>query len=278
MILGGIPHYLEQLEKSLSLSQNIDRLFFRKNAILRDEYEKLYASLFKSPERYMQIIEALAKKRKGITRDEIVKYSGISNGGGLTAMLQELELCGFISINRNFTTLQKSPLYQLTDFYSLFYHLFVKGKRETNSDYWSSIIDNTQHRAWAGYSFELLCQTHIDQVKRALSIGGVVSYISGWRSKEAESGAQIDLLIDRNDHIINLCEMKYASKEFVITKSFDENLRNKREAFIRETCTKKTVHITLLTTYGIKRNEYLNNVQSEVHLDDLFAPSSKPVR
>jgi len=270
MILGGIPYYLEQLEKSLSLSQNIDKLFFNKNATLQDEYSKLYASLFKSPFNYIKIIETLAKKRKGLTRDEIVAFSTISNGGGLTTMLEELELCGFISINNNFTTKKNLQLYQLTDFYSLFYLYFVKDRRGTGGDYWSSLMDTGNHQAWAGYSFELLCQTHISQIKRALSIGGVVSYTSGWRSKDAENGAQIDLLIDRNDNVINLCEIKYATKAFVITKSYDENLRNKRGVFIEETRTKKSVHITMITTYGVKHNEYWNNIQSELLLDDLF--------
>jgi hypothetical protein len=218
----------------------------------------------------MQIIEVLAKKRKGLTRDEIVKFSTISNGGGLTTRLEELELCGFISINNNFSTKKNLQLYQLTDFYSLFYLHFAKDKKGTNSDYWSSLINTGKHKAWTGYSFELLCQTHVLQIKRALSIGGVVSYISGWRSKNAENGAQIDFLIDRNDNIINLCEIKYSTKEFVITKNYDENLRNKRCAFIEETNTKKSVHITMLTTYGVKHNEYWNNIQSEVLLDDLF--------
>ena len=272
MIMGGIPYYLDQLEKSLSLSQNIDNLFFKKNAMLRDEYSKLYASLFKSPEKYMQIVEALAKKRKGLTRDEIVKFSNISNGGGLTAILEELELCGFILANYNFTTKKNLQLYQLTDFYSLFYLNFVKDNKRTNSDYWSSLIDNATHKAWAGYSFELLCRTHISQIRRALSIGGVTSYISGWRSKDTETGAQIDLLIDRNDHIINLFEMKYTTKEFIITKKYDENMRNKRGAFMEESNTKKSVHITMITTYGIKHNEYRGHIQSEVLLDDLFYP------
>jgi len=270
MVLGGIPYYLEQLEKPLSLSQNIDNLFFKKNAALRDEYSKLYSSLFKSPEKYMQIVEALAKKRKGLTRDEVVQFSNISNGGGLTAMLEELELCGFISINNNFTTKKNLQLYQLTDFYSLFYLNFVKNKKGTNNDYWSSLIDNTAHKAWVGYSFELLCQTHISQIKRALGIGGMISYTLGWRSKDAETGAQIDLLINRNDNVINLCEMKYITKKFSITKSYDENLRNKRGVFIEESNTKKSVHITMITTYGVKRNGYWGNIQSEVLLDDLF--------
>ena len=270
MIFGGIPYYLEQLEKSLSVAQNIDNLFFKKNASLRDEYSKLYSSLFKSPEKYMQIIETLAKKRKGLTRDEVVKFSNISNGGGLTTMLEELELCGFISINYNFATKKNLQLYQLTDFYSLFYLHFVKGMKGVNSDYWSSLVDNSKYQAWAGYSFELLCQTHSSQIRRALGISGVTTYSSGWRSKDAEDGAQIDFLIDRNDNVINLCEMKFSTKKFLITKDYDENLRHKRGIFIEETNTKKSVHITMITTYGVKHNEYWNNIQSEVLLDDLF--------
>lgn len=276
MILGGVPYYLEQLEKSLGLAQNIDNLFFKKNAILRDEYEKLYASLFKSPQKHMQIIEALAQKRKGISRDEVSKFAHISNGGGLTGILEELEQCGFISINNNFATKKNYQLYQLTDFYSLFYLNFVKNKKGTNSNYWSSLTGSSVYKTWSGYSFELLCQTHIEKIKKALSIGGIVSYTAGWRSRKIASlvstvnGAQIDFLIDRTDNIINLCEMKYSNKQFVISKSYDENLRNKRGTFVEETRTPKTVHITMITTYGVKRNEYWNSIQSEVTMEDLF--------
>jgi AAA+ ATPase superfamily predicted ATPase len=270
MILGGIPFYLEQLEKPLGLAQNIDNLFFKKNAVLREEYKKLYYSLFKSPQKYMQVIEALATKRKGLTREEVAKFSKISNGGGLTGILEELEQCGFISINSNFSTKKKNQLYQLTDFYSLFYLIFIKNKRGTDSDYWSSLTDSNTHKTWSGLSFEILCQNHIMQIKKALSIGGVVSFTSGWRSKNVENGAQIDLLIDRNDNIINLCEMKYSDKEFVVTKGYDDNLRNKRGAFTEETNTRKVVHLTLITTFGVKHNQYWNNIQSEVQMDDLF--------
>ncbi|MDR1544964.1 MAG: ATP-binding protein [Prevotellaceae bacterium] len=270
MIMGGIPYYLEQLEKQYSLPQNVDNLFFRKNSILREEYSKIYHSLFKSPKKYMQVIETLAQKRKGMTRDEVAKFSGISNGGGLTNILEELELCGFIAMNDNFSTTKKNKLYQLTDFYSLFYLHFVKDKKGTNSDYWTTLTDNTSHRAWSGFSFELLCQSHIEQIKRALSIGGVVSYISGWRSKDAENGAQIDLIIDRNDNVINLCEMKFSNKEFIITKDYDKILQNKKWTFSEETQTKKALHTTMVTTFGVKKNEYWHNIESEVTMNDFF--------
>jgi hypothetical protein len=134
------------------------------------------------------------------------------------------------------------------------------------------MIDNAKHRAWSGYAFEQLCMQHTAQICRKLGISGVITYSAAWSSRTAgQPGAQIDLLIDRNDGIINLCEMKYANAEFVIDKKTDENLRNKKAIFTTATKTRKAVHITMITTYGVKRNEYWNNIQSEVTMGDLFA-------
>ena len=270
MIMGGIPYYLEQIEKEYSLSQNIDNLFFRKKSILREEYTKIFYSIFKSPQKHLQVIKVLAQKRKGLSRDEVSEFSGISNGGGLTTVLEELEQCGFIFINDNFSTNIKNKLYQLSDFYTLFYLHFVKNKKGTNSDYWTTLTDNSAHRAWSGFSFEMLCRWHIEQIKKALSIGGVVSYTSGWRSKEPGNNAQIDLIIDRNDNVINLCEMKYSNKEYTISKEYDQKLHKRKWDFDEETQPKKALHTTMITTYGVKQNIYRHNIQSEVTLDDLF--------
>ena len=271
MVMGGIPYYLEQLEKCYSLAQNIDNLFFNKNGVLRDEFSKIYSSLFKSPEKYMQIIEILAQKRKGLLREEIVKCSKIPDGGGLTAILKELELCGFIAINNNFFTSKNNKLYQLTDFYSLFYINFVKNRKITDTHFWTNAVNTPGQNAWAGFSFELLCQSHINQIRRKLGISGVTTYTSSWRSRKEKDGVQIDFIIDRNDHVINVCEMKFSRKEFEITKEYDKNLRNKVWTFAEETHTKKAIHTTMITTYGVKHNEYRGNIQSEAKLDDLFA-------
>jgi len=278
MVMGGIPYYLEQIEKEYSLSQNIDNLFFKKTGILRTEYSKVFNSLFLSPEKYVKIIEVLSQKRKGLSRDEVSKFTEITNGGGLTVILDELEQCGFIMINDNFSTIKTGKLYQLSDFYSLFYLNFVKDKKGSNSNYWITLITNQIHRNWAGFSFEILCQTHIEQIKRKLGISGVTSFISGWRSKnkekgtgkETERGTQIDLIIDRNDNVINLCEMKFYNKEFTIDKDYDKILRERKWTFIEETETRKAIHTTLITAYGVKQNMYWHNIQSEVILDDLF--------
>ena len=270
MIMGGIPYYLEQLEKQYSLEQNIDDLFFKKTGILRDEFSRIFSSLFKSPKKYMQIIEILARKRKGLLREEIVKFSKIPDGGGLTTILDELELCGFISINNNFFTAKNHKLYQLTDFYSLFYIHFIKDGKITDKNFWTNAINTPSQNAWAGFSFELLCQSHLAQIRRKLGISGVITYTSAWRNIDEDAGVQIDLIIDRNDNVINVCEIKFSRKELTITKNDDKNLRNKVWTFAEKTHTKKAVHITLITTYGVKQNEYRGNIQSEVLLDDLF--------
>ncbi|MCL2598182.1 MAG: ATP-binding protein, partial [Paludibacter sp.] len=185
-------------------------------------------------------------------------------------MLEELELCDFIHSYYSFGKQKKNKLYQLVDFYTLFYLNFIKNQPTTDENYWTNIIDNPLHRAWSGYAFEQLCLMHAPQIRRKLGISGVMTYSSSWRSKDSELGAQIDLVIDRRDRVINLCEMKYADNEFTITKEYDKVLRNKRSVFKEETHTRKTVHTTMITTYGVKHNEYWGNIQSEVTLDDLF--------
>jgi AAA+ ATPase superfamily predicted ATPase len=270
MVFGGIPYYLEMVERGLSVAQNIDNLFYKNDAPLKNEFSFLYASLFKNYENHLKIIEALSSKTKGLTREEIIAASGISNGGGLTTMLEELEQCDFIRSYNSFGKKNKSTLYQLSDFYSLFYYNFVKNNKLKDEHFWTNFIDNAARRAWSGYAFEQVCLAHLPQIRQKLGIAGVLTNTSSWRSNSKENGAQIDLVIERNDRVINLCEMKYAGEEFVIDKKTDENLRNKRAAFRSETKTTKTLHITMITTYGVAHNAWWNNIQSEVRMDDLF--------
>ena len=270
MILGGIPYYLSLFEKGNSLVQNIDKLFFSPEAELRNEFKNLYASLFKNHENYEKVIEALAKKSIGLTRDEILNQTKLSDGGSFSKILQELEECRFIRKYNSFDKKIKDGLYQLTDFYSLFYYKFIQKNELNDAHFWSNSIDSAQHRAWSGYAFEQVCLAHIEQIKIKLGISGVQSKIASWRSKTVDKGAQIDLLIERNDQIINLCEMKYATEEFVIDKKYDLQLRNKAAAFRAESKTRKAIHFTMITTYGVKQNEYAGLIQREVVMNDLF--------
>ncbi|MCL2512044.1 MAG: AAA family ATPase [Bacteroidales bacterium] len=269
MIFGGIPFYLNMFEKELSLAQNVDKLCFAQNGALRDEFSILYSSLFKYSEKHELVVKTLAKKKMGLTREEIIKETKLQ-GGGLTTVLEELEQCGFIRLYNAYEKITKERLYQLIDFYSLFYLNFIKNNRRSDEHFWTNLIGNAKHRAWSGYAFEQVCMQHTPQIRHKLGIAGVVTYSAAWRSKKSEPATQIDLLIDRNDGIINICEMKYTDGEFVIDKKQNENLRNKKSTFINETQTRKAVHLTMLTTYGVKRNEYWNNIQSEATMSDLF--------
>jgi hypothetical protein len=270
MILGGVPYYLEQLDKRYSLFQNIDKLFFSKTGILRNEFAQLYASLFNHYENYVKVVETLSKKRKGLTRKELIDSSGLPNGGYLTQLLEELEQCGFINIYNDFSKKSKEKTYQLIDFYSLFYLNFIKGEKQSDEHYWTNQIDNQKHRAWSGYAFEQVCMMHTKQIRQKLGISGVSTTVSSWRSMISDPAVEIDLLIHRNDRITNICEMKYAKDEFVIDKTTYQNLMHKKAAFIEETKLRDAVHLTMLTTYGVKRNEYWGHIQSEVLMNDLF--------
>ena len=270
MIFGGIPYYLSLFQKRYGLSQNIDNLCFKDKGKLTDEFENLYASLFKNYGKHITIVKALSTKVKGLSREEIIEISKLPNGGSLTRILEELELSGFIRRYKSFQKKEKSAIYQLVDFFTLFYFNFMYTKRENDEHFWTNFIENARHRAWSGYGFEQVCLAHLSQIKQKLGISGVITRTATWRSNDKENLAQIDLLIERNDDVINLCEMKYASGVFVIDKKYDENLRNKRAAFRAEVKTMKAIHLTFITTYGLKHNEYWGNIQSEITMDDLF--------
>lgn len=266
MVLGGTPLYLQMLERDMSFSQNVDNLFFVQNAPLSREYDFLFRSLFKEATLHRQIIETLANKTMGMTRTEIMSVAEIEDGGALTKALRNLCDCDFIRQYTAFGKSERGTIYQLTDLFSLFHLRYVKGYRGQDEHHWQNMIDSPSRRAWSGYSFEQLCLHHIRQIKQKLGISGVQSDVCAWKGE----GGQIDLLIDRRDQTINLCEMKFSQGEFEITKRYDEHLRERAENFRSETKTRKALHQTFVTTYGVKKNKYSGNVQSEVRLDDLF--------
>jgi hypothetical protein len=275
MIMGGIPFYWSMLKRELSLAQNIDSLFFNKNTEgLSHEYEQLYASLFNNAEPYMQVVTALAKKSKGLTRDEIAKSTVLKTGGDLTRYLNELEWCGFIRKYNCIGKQSKDALYQLIDNFTLFYFQYMKGNKNNDSHFWSNSIGSALYRTWSGLAFERICLQHIEQIKSALGISGVLSNVYSWRTEANEDKgidkAQIDLLIDRNDGVINLCEMKFSEQEYAITQDEEMKLRRRRGNFIDATKTKKAVHITLVTPYGIKSNIHSAVAQNQICMEDLF--------
>ena len=274
MIFGGIPFYWSLLDKTLSLSQNIDSLFFGRNPKLKNEFKELYSSLFKQPDAYLAIITALAKKKIGMTREEIIGNAGLSTNGQLTKYLEDLENCGFIRRYQAIGSTTKNALYQLIDNFTLFYFKFMEGKRNTDTNYWSKIQVAPVFHTWSGLAFERICLLHSEQIKKALGISGVITSEYSWRTAATDEhpGAQIDLLIDRSDKAINLCEIKYSDGPYTIDKKYMENLRTRAALFRQLTKTRKGLALTMITSNGLVPNTYsINNIHSLLTADDLFA-------
>jgi uncharacterized protein len=271
MSIGGVPYYLKDVKPGQSVPQIIDTLFFKPQARLKNEFENLYASLFKNSDLHVAIVKALANKTKGLTRSEIIATTKIKSGGAFSILLHELVACGFVNILHPIQQTKEDVLYRLVDEYSIFYFKFLAHKKINTS--WLQQANTQAYKTWLGYAFETLCFKHIIPIKKALGIHGVISNEYSWIQKgsKKEKGVQIDFIIDRNDNCINLLELKYHHTIFEITKKYDEQLREKVAIFTDKNGRKKNIFITMLTANGVKKNEYyLSHVHDELTLKDLF--------
>lgn len=273
MILGGIPYYWSFLKKGLSVAQNIDQLIFSETAQLRDEFEALYSVLFKRPENYLKVIQCLSDGRKsGMTREDILAASKLTDGGSFSTILEELEECGFIRCFVSADTKMTNAMYQLTDNYTLFYYLCIKKNAFSDEHYWTNTFTSASHNTWKGHAFERVCLQHIPQIKTALGISGVQTNVCSWlaRGTDERQGAQIDLVLQRADGFTDICEMKHSTNIFTIDKEYARDLQNKLEAYQELSKDKRTLHLVMLTTNGVAHNSYYNMVQKEIILDELF--------
>jgi uncharacterized protein len=273
MAMGGIPHYLKEIDGGKSAAQNIDDICFTETGILRDEFSNLFTSLFDDSYNHIAVIRALAKTHQGIDRNTLIKTAKVSNGGTLTNVLEELNQSGFIDSYAPFGKKTKDRLYRLTDEYSLFYLQFIENQEFTESGTWLELSQTQEYKIWCGYAFENICLKHISQIKKALGIAGVYSTASSFLKKgtKTEKGTQIDLVLSRNDQIINLFEMKFYNQNFTVSKEYAQNLQSKKWVFEAETKTRKHLFLTLLTIFGITHNEHsLGLVDQVLTVDDLF--------
>ncbi len=273
MVMGGIPMYLDQIKTGLSAIQNIQNICFAPTGYLRNEFERLFASLFSDYKKHITIIRALATKRKGLTRTEIIKITKLTNSGKLTDILFELETSGFITIYSGYGKKTKESLYRLTDAYSLFYLTFLEPLGKNAQLDFTKLSDLPLWKTWSGYTFENICLIHINQIRKALSIAGMTSSIASFiaRPKDGLSGTQIDLLIDRSDQSINLCEIKFSIEDYILTKKDVDNIQTKKQVFRYHTKTKKHLFATIITTMGVVENKHkLNVIDQVVTLDELF--------
>ena len=279
MIMGGIPYYFSLLDRGESIARNIDRLFFAPNAIMKREFEKLYSALFRNPQLHLDVVKALSTKDSGLTRQELISKLKITGNGTFSNVLRELEECGFIRSYRPFKTktgvkadkTDVKTLYQLVDLYSLFYLRFVENNEYYDTDFWTSNYRDPRLNTWRGMAFEKLCLWHVAQIKETLGIGGVSASICSWTGKD-ESGAkaQIDLLIDRKDGVVNICEMKYSGGQYAITQKYARELERKIDIFMEATKTRKTPVMTFITNLGLKENAYSEVVQKALTVSELF--------
>lgn len=268
MVLGGVPYYLQMVRPGESTAQAIDRLCFRKDGQLRDEFNQVFASLFDHSENHGVVVRVLAQVRRGMTRNEVARLSRIGSGGTLTKTLDELEASGFIQRYTPYRGV-KDPLYRLSDELSLFHLKYIAPSRPTKGAYWAQVQGKPGGRAWAGFSFEAICLKHVEQIKHALGISGIYSAEGSWTSKDP--GVQIDLLIDRDDHVVNICEMKFSEGVFTIDAAYAKELAQKLKSFRRGTGTRKSLLLTFITTYGVAGNVHATQlVQNELTMDHLF--------
>lgn len=258
MAIGGIPHYLKEIDGGKSAVQNIEQICFSNTGILSDEFLRLYPALFEDATHHIEIIKAMSQKWKGLTRKEIIAATGLPDGGNLTNYLDELTYSGFITPYSAFGKKQKDVLYRLTDEYSLFYLKFMQKPQQASKEAWRELSQTQEYKSWCGYAFENLCLKHSEQIKKALGISGIYSETSSFyhAGKGDVQGVQIDLLIDRKDNVINLFELKFYNEPFLISKNYAEDLREKVAIFQNLTKTKKQIFLNLISTFGLKNNEY----------------------
>ena len=268
MIFGGVPYYLRLLSQRYSIHQDVERLFFAPGGQLRDEFRHLYASLFKNSDAYVRVIRALASRNSGMTREEIVSVSGMDSGGQLTKILEELAECDFIRKYSDYTKQKSGCIFQLIDAFTLFYLTFVESRRISS---WLDYLHSPAYHAWTGFAFERVCLLHVPQIKEALKIAGITSSEYAWRSAASSPGVQIDLLIDRRDSIIDLCEIKYTTAPYALSKTDRQALVHKREVFREESRTDKAIHIILISANGFKKGQEDGVIQHRLMLEDLFS-------
>lgn len=275
MVMGGIPYYWSFLQGGLSLAQNIDRMFFEEDGEMVHEYDALYASLFKHPKTHISIVNALAKKKAGMRREELLKVSGLSDNDTFSRALKELEQCGFIRKYTMIGSKKKGALYQLMDNFTLFWFKFMGENVRGESHFWTSNMDTSIYESWSGLAFERVCLQHINQIKKAMGLASIISTAHSWSWKAPagsdDAGVQIDLLIDRNDDVINLFEIKYSKSPYPLSSQELARMEYRRTIFKRESATRKSVILSMVTTFGLADNANAAEIPVQITMDDLFA-------
>lgn len=275
MAIGGVPYYWVRQQRGKSIYQNINDLFLRTDGELHNEFKYIYASMFKNPEKYIQVVKALTGKKSGLTRDEIAEKGKLANNGQLTRILEDLTECGFIRKYCHTGKKVRDALYQLVDCFSLFHYNFINHSGNMDEDYWMKIMKTPKYHTWCGLAFERVCLLHTKQLKQALGISGMMANIFSWhiRKTETHPGVQIDLLIDRADNVIDVCEMKFAPTGYILSKSTLQDIQTKLNVLKLYMPSRKYIEPVIITSNGMKRNKYSEEIPCQVAADQFFIPN-----
>lgn len=271
MAIGGIPYYLSLLDYEESVAENIDRLFFAKNAELKKEYRRLFKSLYRNAQAYMDIVTLLAKHKEGMSRSEIAKALKVESNGELSTKLEDLVNCDFLMQLRNGAGAKTNGIYRLVDFYTLFYHQFCT-QGTTDIHYWRNHLGTPQLNTWYGHAFERVCLCHIEEIRQALHLDTIYVEYYSWRSKTSPRGAQVDLILDRADGNVSVCEIKYSQGLYELDRDEYEKVVRRLDTFLSESGVNKGAQIVFITTFGLKPHRYPEIQKRVPTLDHLFAP------
>ena len=273
MAIGGVAYYWSLLRDDMSAAQNFDWLFFGEQEEMRQEFDRVFSSLFKSPTRHMSVVRMLGKKKCGMTREEIIDGLGVSSGKDVTECLTELVQCGFLRYYNAIGKSKSGGLYQLIDPYCLFYFAFIEKWTGSDPRHWTLNYGSPHVNSWRGRAFERVCFWHVPQIKASLGISGMEADVYSWTAKTPNhdcKGAQIDMLIDRADGVVDICEIKYSAEPYELNKSEDSGIVHRVESFRRLSGTRKSVRTVLISASGLKPGKYSGNIMAVVKGDDLF--------
>lgn len=274
MIMGGVPFYLSLLDPKETIIANIDRLFFRTNGELRIEFDELYNAIFSKADKYLEIVNLLFRNKEGLTYDQISKKINL-DGGRLSIVLRNLVRCDFVISYQQFGNKTKGSLYKLSDFYTLFYYKFIESNDSKDEQWWSRNFNSAAVESWQGTAFERVCLCHLPQIRQKLGISGISTSASSWRQvsnpkTDTKKGGQIDLVIERADRFINLCEIKFSISPYKITADYENKLRERMTIFKESTKTTASLQNTFITPFGVADGIHKGILDSEVVAEDLF--------
>lgn len=273
LVFGGLPYYLDMLDRRKSLSQNIDALCLGTNAPLRREVPLLMEASLGNAPLHRAILRELAQSKVGIRRMDLANRVEGGTTGSFKRALDDLEKCGYIRCYTNRYERRKPSVYQLVDPFLLFGFRFMVDRAPDGHGLvsWKDFERTPAYYAWRGNAFEIACVNHTRQIKHAIGISAVKTEDFPWSSSTSEPGAQIDMVIERADGVTNLCEMKYTDGPFVADREFEEDMARRRRVFQIESATKNTVQSVLVCPQGLRPNTHSWDIAHVVDIDDLFA-------